>query len=114
MRAAVDLAPRHLAHLKALLREHVPDAEVWAHGSRVRGGGHEASDLDIVLRGPGGRPVPLAQVGALTDALSESDIPILVDVLDWARVPESFHEGMAREHVVLQEPGRGEGGSAGA
>lgn len=34
----------------ALLGQHVPQAEVWAYGSRVNGGAHEGSDLDLVLR----------------------------------------------------------------
>ena len=38
---------------EALLREHVPNAEVWAHGrSRVNGRGHSGSDLDLVVRSP--------------------------------------------------------------
>ena len=31
------LRPRHRAQLEALLREHLPDVEVWAYGSRVYG-----------------------------------------------------------------------------
>ena len=46
------LEPRHLALLQGLLRRHVPGAEVWAYGSRVSGGAHETSDLDLVLRDP--------------------------------------------------------------
>ena len=34
-----------------MLREHVPNAEVWAYGrSRVNGRCHSGSDLDLVLR----------------------------------------------------------------
>jgi len=35
--------------------------------------------------------------------MRESDIPILVDVLDWARLLESFHERIRRGYVVIQE-----------
>ena len=48
----LDLPLRYRTQLEALLREHVPDAEVWAFGSRVNGSSHEASDLDLVLRDP--------------------------------------------------------------
>ena len=60
----LDLPTRFREKLEALLREHVPDAEVWAYGSRVNGRSHDSSDLDLVLRGPtlqplGGRePLP--------------------------------------------------------
>ena len=48
----LELPLRYRRELEALLREHVPDAEVWAYGSRVTGESHPASDLDLVLRGP--------------------------------------------------------------
>ena len=31
----LDLPHRYLDTVETLLREHVPDAEVWAYGSRV-------------------------------------------------------------------------------
>ncbi len=43
------LSARHLAELRALLDRHVPDAVVWAFGSRVTGGAHEGSDLDLLV-----------------------------------------------------------------
>ena len=46
----LDLPRRYREELEALLRKHVPDAKVWAHGSRVNGRSHDGSDLDLVLR----------------------------------------------------------------
>ncbi|MEY6432961.1 nucleotidyltransferase domain-containing protein [Thioalkalicoccus limnaeus] len=43
----------YLRTLRALLARYVPGAEVWTYGSRITGGGHEGSDLGIVLRNPG-------------------------------------------------------------
>ena len=48
----LNLRPAWWDMLESLLRTHVPQADVWAYGSRVTGGAHEASDLDIVLRNP--------------------------------------------------------------
>jgi hypothetical protein len=49
----LDLPRRCREALEALLREHVPNAEVWAYGrSRVNGRCHSGSDLDLVLRSP--------------------------------------------------------------
>ena len=48
----LDLPRRYRERLQELLKDHVPDAEVWAYGSRVNGESHEASDLDLVIRGP--------------------------------------------------------------
>ncbi len=74
--------------LKAVLAAHAPDAEVWAYGSRVSGGAHEGSDLDLVVRNPEVWRRRL-RICTLRDALTESDVPILVEVLDWARLPMS-------------------------
>ena len=52
----LDLRPGHLAMVRALLEAYLPEAEVLAFGSRVHGDGHEASDLDLVVRRPGLQP----------------------------------------------------------
>lgn len=102
----LDLPAKYLERVRALLRAHVPHAEVRAYGSRVSGGGHEASDLDLVLRNP---ETPGAEAPGLSDlkaAFIESDLPIRVDIMDWARIPESFHREIERAHVVIQEASR--------
>lgn len=103
----LKLLPPHLTQLKQLLVAHVPQAEVWAYGSRVNGGGHETSDLDIVLR----NPVDLSQSTEgffeLKEALQESMIPIVIDTHDWAHLPVTFHREIERCHVVIQV-GRGD------
>ena len=97
----LDLPLRYRRIVEALLREHVPDAEVWAYGSRVNGESHEGSDLDLVVRGPGLAPLGEGFLNLL-EAIEESNIPILVQVHDWARLPKSFHQEIEREYVVVQ------------
>ena len=92
---ALDLPQKYLQQVQALLHEHVPDAEVWAYGSRVSGGGHEASDLDLVLRNPADLRAESRALFDLKEAFVESNLPIRVDVMDWARIPESFHREIA-------------------
>ena len=97
----VDLSERHRRVLEALLRDHLPDVEVWAYGSRVDGRGHEGSDLDLVLRGPGLKEIPADRLADFEDAVRESTIPFLVEARDWARLPERFHREIEREYVVV-------------
>lgn len=104
MLKSIGVEPGHLARLKALLRSHAPRAEVWAYGSRVSGGGHSSSDFDIVLRSPNRLDAPQENIAEIKERLSESDIPFLVDVLDWARIPESFRLEISKEYVVIQKP----------
>ncbi len=97
----LHLPQRHWRVLEALVREHLPNVEVWAYGSRVNGRSHDGSDLDLVLRGPGLEPIPADQLADFEDAVRESATPFLVEALDWARLPERFHREIEREYVVL-------------
>jgi predicted nucleotidyltransferase len=75
--------------------------EVWAHGSRVSGEAHEGSDLDLVVRYQNLEPFPLDEYLQIKDQIQKSNIPILVDIFDWARLPESFHANIKANHEVL-------------
>lgn len=77
------------------------DVVLWAYGSRIRGQGHAASDLDLVVRGAEDQPLPAEKWGVFRQALQDSTIPILIQVFDWVELPESFREGIERDHVVL-------------
>ena len=100
----LDLHDRYRRQLEALLAEHVPDAEAWAYGSRVNGRSHPASDLDLVLRGPCLEPIPAGQLAQLEEAIEQSNIPILIQTHDWARLPASFHKEIEKQYVILHEP----------
>ena len=100
---SLDLPQKYLEQVKTLLRTHVPHAEVWAYGSRVTSSGHEASDLDLVLRNPQNLLEETDALSDLKEAFTESNLPIRVDIMDWARIPVSFHREIERAHMVVQE-----------
>jgi len=106
--SAINLPHQHLALLRQLLAIHVPSSEVWAYGSRVSGGCHETSDLDIVLRNPKDLTCRNNNLLDIQEALQMSTIPIIVDVHDWANLPESFHQQIEREYVVIKEAAQDE------
>lgn len=75
--------------------------EVWAYGSRVKGTAHEGSDLDLVILTPDRKKLPVDVLTDLKEKIRESNIPILVELFDWARLPESFHKNIDACHEVL-------------
>ncbi|MCC6411445.1 MAG: nucleotidyltransferase domain-containing protein [Saprospiraceae bacterium] len=75
--------------------------EVWAYGSRVTGEAHEGSDLDLVIRTPNLQKLPLEMLLELRRKIQYSNIPILVELFDWARLPETFHKNIEEKHEVL-------------
>jgi len=75
--------------------------EVWAYGSRVNGDAHEGSDLDLVIRAPDLKKLPLNVFLDVKEKIRECNVPIVVQLFDWARLPESFHENIKAQHEVL-------------
>ncbi len=95
--------------MERILAQFVPNEEVWAYGSRVDGSGHELSDLDLVIRHPGDLKQKQAVfLDELKEAFSESTLPFLVDVHDWARLPAVFWAAIEAQHVVIQRGGQGQ------
>lgn len=101
MTERLDLPQRYWKQIEALLQKHLPEVEAWAYGSRVNGQSHPGSDLDLVLRSPTLEPVPGNRYANFIEALERSNIPILVQAHDWARLPKSFHHEIERDYVVL-------------
>lgn len=101
----LDLRPEWLEVVRQLLAAHLPDAEVWAYGSRVQGTAHEGSDLDLVVRNPTDLSKPQPDLSPLKEALRESRLPILVDILDWALIPESFQNEIMRGGKIVVQGG---------
>ncbi len=101
MKVGLFLREKDRQQLMKLLTEYLPDVKAWAYGSRVNGDAHDTSDLDIVLRSNDLGKIPVLALEHFLEALRESNIPILVEARDWARLPESFHEEILRNYVEL-------------
>ena len=95
----IDLSPLHLATVKSILAEHVPECEVRAYGSRATWTARDYSDVDLAVVGKG--PQDPGVIADLKEAFQNSDLPMRVDVLDWHGVSEEFREAIKAEMVVL-------------
>lgn len=96
----IDIRPDHWDIVEGLLSRHVPDREVWAFGSRAKWTAKTYSDLDLAILGD--EPLLPNQLSALQDDFSESSLPWKVDVVEWARLSDSFKQVIKRDHVVVQ------------
>lgn len=98
----IDLRAKDRLRICRLANEcFAPDTELWAYGSRVKGTGHDSSDLDLVVVTPPTQPLDIDQLVDFKLALQQSNIPILVQVLDWQRIPQSFRENILARYEVL-------------
>lgn len=100
-RKELHLPDRYLQILLSLLHQHVPRADVWVYGSRITNDYYDASDLDLVIRNKEDLSQASDGIFDLQEALIECNIPIQVQVVDWARIPKSFHAEIEAAYVVL-------------
>jgi predicted nucleotidyltransferase len=99
----IDLKPAHLVEVKRILREHAPGCEIRVFGSRLNGTAGKNSDLDLVLVGKG--LLDWRMLESVKEAFAASDLPFIVDVLDWHSISESFQEIIKKRYEVLYKSG---------
>ncbi len=84
----IDLDPTYLAEVKKIIASHFPQVTAKVFGSRVTGKAKANSDLDIVLIDK--QAIPIDKLNDLKFDFSNSDLPILVDIVDWHTISDSF------------------------
>lgn len=95
----IDLSPEHLAIIRNILKTEIPGIEVRVFGSRINGKAEKYSDLDLVLVGK--EKLDWKRIETLKDAFAESDLPFMVDVVDWYAISDEFRKVIGGESVVL-------------
>lgn len=95
----IDLAPEYLEKVRSLLRQHVPQCEVRAFGSRVSGTTKNYSDLDLAVVGSG--KLNGDTLSHLKEAFEESDLPFRIDVLDWHATSPEFQKVIEKQYEVI-------------
>ena len=95
----IDLDPASLVLVKQILKKHLPGATVKAFGSRVTGKAKPYSDLDLVIIDD--KPISIKKMNALKFEFSNSDLPILIDIIDWHAISKSFREKIEGDCEVV-------------
>lgn len=86
--------------MRSILQKYAPQFDAYAFGSRVTGKAKANSDLDIALLHQSDEALPAELLWNLRDAFSESDLPILVDIVDFEKASPEFQRIM-QEHWIL-------------
>ncbi|MBQ5610908.1 MAG: nucleotidyltransferase domain-containing protein [Fibrobacteraceae bacterium] len=98
----ISLDSNHLETVKRILELHFNGLEVLAYGSRVSGVNLTPdADLDIVVVSE--KPISLEDMISVEQAFAESGLPFRVDIVDWAKLPESIQKAIKKENEVIQE-----------
>lgn len=100
MTKAIDLPEEDLAIVRLILRTCLPpNSRAFVFGSRAVGGSRRYSDLDLALEGDAA--LGLDVLGRLSEALSYSDLPIKVDILDLRSVEPGFRAAIEPGMIAL-------------
>ncbi len=97
----IDIEEKYLNEIKRILAEHVPDCEARAFGSRIEGTARKFSDLDLVLIGS--EKLDWRKIESLKDAFASSDIPIIVDVIDFNAITDEFRKITEKNYKIIQK-----------
>lgn len=97
--AGLQVSDNEWQQVSAILQRYLPQYEVWAFGSRVKGNAKAYSDLDLAIISD--TSLPLALLAEVAEAFSESDLPWKVDLVDWATTSERFRQVIAGQKLIL-------------
>ncbi|MCQ2102226.1 MAG: nucleotidyltransferase domain-containing protein [Fibrobacter sp.] len=98
---ALCIESDHLETVQRILALHFEGLEVWAHGARVTGVDLTPStELELVVIAES--PLSFEVMTTAEKAFVDSDLPFRVDIMDWAKLPESLQKQIKKEHDVVQ------------
>lgn len=80
-----------------------PNIKIFAFGSRVRGTARKYSDFDLALDAR--HPLSLSTLIKIKNALSETDLPIVVDIVDYCSLSPDFKALVDEQRLELIQTG---------
>lgn len=87
--------------LQTIIKNHATDQAYRAvvFGSRATGRAQKYSDVDVALIAP--NSVPIRTLSGLREALEDSSLPYIVDVVDYASASDHLQDEITRNGVEL-------------
>lgn len=96
----LQLEPHYLQIVKKILKDIIPKKHAVIFGSRVTNTFKPHSDIDICVMST--RPLSFKTLADLREAFSESDLPMRVDIVDWASITQEFRTIIKAAFVEIQ------------
>lgn len=94
----LSIKSEYLQMLLDVFNAYCPKATIWAYGSRLGGDFHDGSDLDLAVIDFRDEKCSL---GELKSLLSDSDIPFLVDVVEYSNLPDIFQKEILKNYIEI-------------
>jgi predicted nucleotidyltransferase len=101
MTSVLDMSEDHAGIVRGVLHAHLPEgARAFVFGSRAHGDARRYSDLDLAIEWD--RPLGLDLLGRIAEALSESDLPYKVDIVDLATTDPAFRVRITADCIPFE------------
>lgn len=97
----IDLTQEQISIINRILASNVPGYEVWAFGSRINKSSSKHSDLDLAIISSD--TIDWHVIEDLRDSFASSNLPFIVDVIDFSSLDDGIASGIKKEHVVIQQ-----------
>lgn len=94
----LDVKKEYLDELKAIFEKYCPKAEIWAYGSRIKNDSHSGSDLDLTVKNFHEENKSISE---LREMISDSDIPFLIEIQEFDKLPESFQKEILKMYLPI-------------
>ena len=75
--------------------------EVLVFGSRIKGTHQKFSDLDLCLKS--NKSVSLEDIAELKERLRDSDLPFIVDIINYHDVSDGFKKIIDRDGILFSD-----------
>ncbi len=99
----IDLEKTYLDTVRQILCEHASEYKAVIFGSRIQGTAKKYSDIDIALIGS--NKIDWRKIESIKDIFSESDLPMIVDVIDYNSVSDSFKMRIDDRYELIKNTG---------
>lgn len=94
----LDVKDEYLSMLRKIFDAYCPNAEIIAYGSRVKNDSHSGSDLDLAVVSFHSKNKSIEN---LRELINDSDIPFLIDICEFDKLPESFRHEIRKKYVRI-------------
>ncbi|MFA5478716.1 MAG: nucleotidyltransferase domain-containing protein [Candidatus Muiribacteriota bacterium] len=96
----IDLNGKQLEIINKILEKHLPKVKVVAFGSRVNNNSQKYSDIDLAIISE--EKMTIEKMQKLKEEFEESELNIMVDIVEYNKVSESFKKNIDAKNIQIQ------------
>ena len=95
----MQLKPNEVQTVKNIILRYCPTAKIILFGSRAKNTAKKYSDVDIAIIDV--EKIALTKLTLMKEEFAESNLPYLVDIVDWQRITAEFQQVIQKTGIAL-------------